>query len=114
MYSLGVDLTGAPLWADLAMRTPALALYLKETRDTWRDHAQAVASRLDPAEAQLRSVRHDLLDPLATPHPAPRRDARRHPPRRPRPEQRPDPPTTSRPLSGSPLNWPVHLLHTAS
>ncbi|MFC6159590.1 hypothetical protein [Kribbella jiaozuonensis] len=76
LYSLGVDLTGAPDWADVALKVPAFALYLKESRDAWRDHSDAVATRLDPAQAQLRSVRNDLLGTLATDPPTTRRDNR--------------------------------------
>lgn len=76
LYSLGVDLTGAPLWADLALKAPAFALYLKETRDAWQDHSDAVATRLDPAQAQLRSVRNDLIGTLSTDPPTTRRDNR--------------------------------------
>ncbi|WP_329000645.1 hypothetical protein OHA18_40200 [Kribbella sp. NBC_00709] len=76
LYSLGVDFTGAPLWADLALKAPAFALYLKESRDAWRDHSHAVESRLDPAQAQLRSVRNDLIGTLGTDPPATRRDNR--------------------------------------
>jgi hypothetical protein len=85
LYSLGVDMTGAPLWADLALKTPAFALYLKETRDVWRDHAQTVAGRLDPAQAQLRSVRNDLIGTLSTNPPTTRADNRalRQPPNHP-------------------------------
>jgi hypothetical protein len=75
-YSLGVNLTGAPLWADVAMKAPALGLYIKETRDAWRDHAQTVASRHDPAQAQLRSVRTNLVNTLSTPPPTTRRDTK--------------------------------------
>ncbi|TDO52822.1 hypothetical protein EV651_11712 [Kribbella sp. VKM Ac-2571] len=75
-YSSGVELTGAPLWADLLMKTPAVALYLKESRDNWRDYDHAVATQLDPAQAQLRSVRTDLANTLDTPPPVNRRDAR--------------------------------------
>ncbi|MFD3406397.1 hypothetical protein ACFWUU_37270 [Kribbella sp. NPDC058693] len=76
LYSLGVDLTGAPHWADVALKVPAFALYLKESRDAWRDHGDAVATRLDPAQAQLRSIRNDLLGTLATDPPTTRRDTR--------------------------------------
>ncbi|WP_410791604.1 hypothetical protein [Kribbella sp. C-35] len=75
-YSMGVELTGAPLWADLLMKTPAVAILFKETRDAWREHDHAVATRLDPAQAQLRSVRTDLTNTLDTPTPATRRDTR--------------------------------------
>jgi hypothetical protein len=75
-YSAGVGLTGAPLWAEVAMRVPALALYVKGTTDAWRDHDQAVATRLDPAQAQLRSVRKGIADSLDTAPPATRRDTR--------------------------------------
>lgn len=75
-YNLGVDLTGAPLWADIALKAPAFAIYLKQSRDSWRDHSQTVGSRLDPAQAQLRSVRNDLIGTLGTDPPATRRDSR--------------------------------------
>ncbi|TDW21549.1 hypothetical protein [Kribbella kalugense] len=75
-YSLGVDLTGAPHWADLALKAPAFALYMKETMANWRDHSDTVASRLDPAQAQLRSVRNDLIGTLGTGPPVTRRDNR--------------------------------------
>ncbi|RZT11894.1 hypothetical protein EV649_7550 [Kribbella sp. VKM Ac-2569] len=75
-YSAGVELTGAPLWADLLMKTPATAVLFKETRDAWREHDHAVATRLDPAQAQLRSVRKGIADSLDTPTPATRRDTR--------------------------------------
>lgn len=75
-YTVGVNLAGAPLWAELAMKAPALAVYVKGTSDAWLDHSNAVATRLDPAQAQLRSVRKGLTDGLDTPTPATRRDTR--------------------------------------
>lgn len=75
-FCTGVELTGAPLWADLLMKTPATAVFFKETRDAYREHDHAVATRLDPAQAQLRSVRKGIADSLDTPTPATRRDTR--------------------------------------
>jgi hypothetical protein len=76
VWDVGVGMTGAPLWADVALKAPALAVYVQSISDTWRDHARAVVSRLDPAQAQLRAVRKDLADTLDTESPATRRDHR--------------------------------------
>ncbi|MFF0267304.1 hypothetical protein [Kribbella sp. NPDC004536] len=75
-WDVGVNMTGAPLWADLALKGPALAVYVKAVTDAWRDHDHAVATRLDPAQAQLRSVRKGITDTLDTQSPATRRDHR--------------------------------------
>ncbi|WP_432876388.1 hypothetical protein ACQPYH_26265 [Kribbella sp. CA-245084] len=86
-YTMAVGLTGAPMWAELAMKVPALAVYAKGTSDAWMDHSNAVATRLDPAQAQLRSVRTGLADGLDTPAPATRRDTRALRNQTPRPGQ---------------------------
>jgi hypothetical protein len=74
-YSTAVGLTGAPFWAQVAMNTPASVLFLA----SWREQQQQQKSferRLDPAQAQLRSVRTDLINNLDGPSPVTRRDAR--------------------------------------
>lgn len=75
-WDVGVNLTGAPSWAEAALKVPAVAVYVKAFSDAWRDHDQAVATRLDPAQAQLRAVRKGLTDALDTQPPATRRDHR--------------------------------------
>jgi hypothetical protein len=79
-YSAGVDLTGAPLWAQIALKAPAVAALIDATRQNWQDHHPAAPSLpsagLDPAQAELRSVRTDLINNLDRPNPATRRDAR--------------------------------------
>ncbi|NIK58709.1 hypothetical protein [Kribbella shirazensis] len=75
-YSTGVGLTGAPEWVEWAARVPAVVIYAKAFNGAWRDHDLAVATRLDPAQAQLRSVRADLINNLDGPSPVTRRDAR--------------------------------------
>lgn len=83
-YSTAIDLSGAPLWADIAMKTPAGALYIREvlkdrhdqqneTLEEWPDRQTTVGSALDPAQAQLRSVRTDLINNLDAATPATRR-----------------------------------------
>ncbi|NUS00418.1 MAG: hypothetical protein HOV67_34780, partial [Kribbellaceae bacterium] len=73
-WDVTVNLTGAPLWADVALKAPALAVYVKSVTDAWRDHDHSVATRLHPAQAQLRAVRKNLTDTLDTQSPASRRD----------------------------------------
>jgi hypothetical protein len=75
-YSLGVTATGAPPLAQLAMIAPALAVTVSETAKSW-DALQAPAGPgLDPAQAELRSVRTDLVNTLSTPPPTTRRDTK--------------------------------------
>jgi hypothetical protein len=76
VWDVGVDMTGAPFWAEAALKVPAVGVYVKATVEAWRDHDQAVATRLDPAQAELRAVRKDLTDALDTQSPATRRDHR--------------------------------------
>jgi hypothetical protein len=74
-YSLAVvGQVEIPVWAHLAAHAPALALYLKATIDNLKAHSGDVETRLDPAQAQLRSVRGDLIGNLDTSPPATRRD----------------------------------------
>jgi hypothetical protein len=80
-YGAAVDMSGAPLWAQIALKTPAGALYIRETLKDWPDQQNpdrqiTVGSALDPAQAQLRSVRTDLINNLDASTPATRRDTR--------------------------------------
>lgn len=75
-YSAGVDLTGAPLWAQIALKAPAVAALIDATRKNWDAHHPADPAGLDPAQAELRSVRTDLINNLDRPNPTTRRDAR--------------------------------------
>ncbi|HWD83682.1 MAG TPA: hypothetical protein VG497_32505, partial [Kribbella sp.] len=75
-WDVVVNQAGPPVWADLALKVPALAVYIKAFGDAWRDHDLAVATRLDPAQAELRAVRKGLTDTLDTQSPATRRDQR--------------------------------------
>jgi hypothetical protein len=81
-YSTAVGMTGAPFWAQVAMNTPASALFLASWHEQRRQQ-KAFERRLDPAQAQLRSVRTDLISNLDTPTPTTRRDIRSLRPTRP-------------------------------
>ncbi|WP_350275242.1 hypothetical protein [Kribbella sp. HUAS MG21] len=72
-YSTVVGMTGAPFWAQVAMNTPASALFLASWHEQRRQQ-KAFEHRLDPAQAQLRSVRADLIGNLDTTQPPTRRD----------------------------------------
>jgi hypothetical protein len=74
-YSTAVGLTDAPVWAQVALNAPAGALFLASWREQ-QDQAAAFDRRLDPAQAQLRSVRTDLINNLDGPSPLTRRDTR--------------------------------------
>jgi hypothetical protein len=59
-YGTALSLTGAPFWAQVAMNTPATAMLLH----SWYEQHEQRKHRLDPAQAQLRSVRTDLIKNL--------------------------------------------------
>ncbi|MGW6196754.1 hypothetical protein ACWF0M_11470 [Kribbella sp. NPDC055110] len=75
-YGVGVSTSGAPPAAQFAMIVPALAVTLSQTIKAWDAKQNPVGSGLDPAQAQLRSVRTDLTNTLDTPPPATRHDTR--------------------------------------
>lgn len=75
VYCGGVQMTGAPPWAQAAMDLTGFAILVHET-DKNRRAVQTVGNPgLDP-QAQLRSVRADLINTLDTPTPTTRRDTR--------------------------------------
>jgi hypothetical protein len=76
VYALGVTATGAPDLAQAAMLAPAVAVAVTQTVKSWNAEQNPVEPGLDPAQAQLRSVRTDLTNALDTPTPATGRDAR--------------------------------------
>jgi hypothetical protein len=75
-YAAGVTMIGAPMWANLALKTPALAVLTKASMDIWRDHRESVRTRNEPAQAQLRVDRDDMVRTLGVEPPATRRDLR--------------------------------------
>jgi hypothetical protein len=76
LYSLGVELTHVPQWAELALKVPAGAYLLYKAIEAWADRRDAIDSRLDPAQAQLRAVRADLTRNLDGSSPLGQRDTR--------------------------------------
>jgi hypothetical protein len=75
-YGVTVWTLDAPPLAQVAMIVPALAVTVAQTVKAWDDRQKPVDPGLDPAQAQLRSVRTDLTNTLDTPSPATRHDTR--------------------------------------
>jgi hypothetical protein len=69
-YGATVDMSGAPLWAQIALKTPVGAAYVAGTLKNWSAQQNTIGTALDPAQAQLRSVRRDLITSLDAPTPA--------------------------------------------
>ncbi|TCC08207.1 hypothetical protein [Kribbella soli] len=76
VYAAGVTASGAPDLAQAAMLAPAAAVAITQTVKSWNARQNPPEPGLDPAQAQLRSVRTDLTNTLDTPTPATRRDTR--------------------------------------
>lgn len=76
LYSVSVEVTGMPDWAELALQAPVGAAMFYQVLKNGQERGDALATRLDPAQAQLRSVRTDLIDGLGQRSPIDRRDAR--------------------------------------
>ncbi|MEU4192236.1 hypothetical protein AB0E69_10075 [Kribbella sp. NPDC026611] len=82
-YSLGYHAAGLPPWANIALGTPATAMFFHSTFKTLRESAESAdrqqvhEHRLESAQAQLSSVRNDLAGKLGDGAAAlPGRDAR--------------------------------------
>jgi hypothetical protein len=63
-YSAGVVMSGAPPLATFAMSAPVGPILLARTVSNWRAYRDAPPPGVDPAQAQLRSVRADLINTL--------------------------------------------------
>lgn len=75
VYCGAVQVTGAPPWAQFAMDATGFAMLAHETNKNRRAYANLGNPGLDP-QAQLRSVRADLINTLDTSDRTTRRDAR--------------------------------------
>ncbi|MFF0345670.1 hypothetical protein [Kribbella sp. NPDC004875] len=75
-YVTAVGVSGVPPLAGAALGVPAGVIMAAETRRNRAAYRGAAATGLDPAQAQLRSVRTDLINSVDNQPPVSRRDTR--------------------------------------